>query len=203
MGPKKPRGLKLEEAKLWARVTETATPLAGGVRLRKPKTNSADQNPDRSIAQQGDSEAKKSALAAKAFAIKPPALSVSDHKKRSETAPVLMDKKAYSRLQRGKLSPEAKLDLHGFTLDQAHQELNRFVLNAHSRGKRLVLVITGKGKSQQDLGPIPTRMGVLRHQVPHWLQTQPLKPLIMQITQASPKHGGSGAYYVYLRRARS
>jgi DNA-nicking Smr family endonuclease len=117
-------------------------------------------------------------------------------------APVAMDKKAFTRLKQGKLSPEARLDLHGMTLEQAHPRLNRFILDAHAQGKRLVIVITGKGKSRDEGGPIPTRLGVLRHQVPNWLQQHPLKPHILQITQASQRHGGSGAYYIYLRRTR-
>ena len=80
------------------------------------------------------------------------------------------------------------------------QELIRFILNAQSAGLRLVLVITGKGKRGQDIGPIPQRMGALRHQVPQWLRLPPLGPAVLQISEAHLKHGGSGAYYVYLRR---
>ena len=67
---------------------------------------------------------------------------------------------------------------------------------------RHVLVITGKGKRGLDDGPIPQRQGVLRHQVPHWLRLPPLGAAVMQVTEAHLKHGGSGAYYVYLRRGR-
>ena len=65
---------------------------------------------------------------------------------------------------------------------------------------RLVLVITGKGKRRDDTGPIPQRVGALRHQVPQWLRLPPLGPAVLQITEAHLKHGGSGAYYVYLRK---
>ena len=115
-------------------------------------------------------------------------------------APLQMDAKTHGKMTRGKLSPEARIDLHGLTLSEAHPELIRFVLNAHSAGMRLVLVITGKGKRGQDIGPIPTRMGALRHQVPHWLRLPPLGPAVLQISEAHLKHGGSGAYYIYLRR---
>lgn len=116
--------------------------------------------------------------------------------------PVAMDRKAYGRLKRGKLKPEGKLDLHGMTLDQAHPALTRFILSAQASGKRLVLVVTGKGKQRDDGGPIPTRMGVLRHNVPAWLGQPPLAQAVLQITQAHLRHGGGGAYYVYLRRQR-
>jgi len=75
-------------------------------------------------------------------------------------------------------------------------------LNAQSAGLRLVLVITGKGRPGADHGPIPRPHGVLRHQVPQWLRLPPLGPAVLQVAEAHLKHGGSGAYYVYLRRQR-
>ena len=116
------------------------------------------------------------------------------------TAALQMDAKTHGKMTRGKLSPEARIDLHGLTLSEAHPELIRFILNAQSSGLRLVLVITGKGKRGLDIGPIPQRMGALRHQVPQWLRLAPLGQSVLQVTEAHLKHGGSGAYYVYLRR---
>lgn len=115
-------------------------------------------------------------------------------------APLRMDANTHAKMSRGKLQPEARIDLHGLTLAEAHPELIRFILNAQSQGLRLVLVITGKGKRRDDTGPIPQRMGALRHQVPHWLHLPPLGPAVLQVSEAHLKHGGSGAYYVYLRR---
>jgi DNA-nicking Smr family endonuclease len=115
-------------------------------------------------------------------------------------APLQMDAKAFGKMTRGKLAPEARIDLHGLTLAEAHPELIRFILNAQSAGLRLVLVITGKGKRGEDQGPIPQRIGALRHQVPHWLRLAPLGPAVLQVSEAHLKHGGTGAYYVYLRR---
>lgn len=117
-------------------------------------------------------------------------------------APVKMDQKAFGKLRRGKLKPDARIDLHGMTLAQAHPVLTGFVLRSAAAGHRLVLVITGKGKDRDDGGPIPTKFGVLRHQVPQWLSMAPLGGLILQVTPAHMRHGGGGAYYVYLRRAR-
>ena len=117
-------------------------------------------------------------------------------------APVQMDQKAFGRLRRGKLKPEARVDLHGMTVAQAHPVLMGFILRSAGAGHRLVLVITGKGKHRDDGGPIPTRFGVLRHQVPQWLSMAPLGGLVMQITESHIRHGGQGAYYVYLRRTR-
>jgi DNA-nicking Smr family endonuclease len=116
--------------------------------------------------------------------------------------PLKMDRNAFEKMTRGKLKPEARIDLHGMTLAEAHAELIGFILGAHAAGKRLVLVITGKGKIRDDHGPIPQRMGALRNQVPHWLAAPPLGSAILQITPASLRHGGEGAYYVYLKRQR-
>lgn len=117
-------------------------------------------------------------------------------------SPIKMDQKAYGRLKRGKLLPEGKIDLHGMTMAQAHPKLTGFIMRAHGDGKRLVLVITGKGRQSNDDGPIPVRRGVLRHQVPQWLSLAPLAPLVLQVSEAHIKHGGGGAYYVYLRRTK-
>jgi DNA-nicking Smr family endonuclease len=117
-------------------------------------------------------------------------------------APSRVDGRTHTRLKRGKLRPEARIDLHGMTLAQAHPMLARFLMAAHGDGKRLVLVITGKGKDRDDDGVMPVRRGVLRHQVPHWISLPPLAQIVLQVTPAHLRHGGDGAYYIYLRRQR-
>jgi len=114
-----------------------------------------------------------------------------------------MDRKNYDRLRKGKLRPDARLDMHGMTADQAHSELTAFIYRAHASGKRLALVITGKGSSTRaDTGIMSTRQGILRHSVPHWLSAANMRPVILEITTAHARHGGDGAYYVYLKRRR-
>jgi len=125
--------------------------------------------------------------------------SIIDH---LNSAAVQMDARSYGKMKRGKLAPESRIDLHGMTIDEAHPALLSFILSAHANGDRLVLVITGKGKDRDDGGPIPTRFGVLRHQVPQWFRMVPLRQVILQVTPAHIRHGGHGAYYVYLRRGR-
>ena len=117
--------------------------------------------------------------------------------------PLRMDARAFGRMAKGKLVPEGRIDLHGLTLAEAHPALREFILASHAAGRRLVLVITGKGKMRDELAPMPAREGVLRHQVPQWLMMAPLRPLILQIAPAHVRHGGAGAYYVYLRRQRT
>ncbi len=114
-----------------------------------------------------------------------------------------MDRRRFEQLRKGKIKPDARLDLHGLTADQAHSQLIAFIHRSHGAGKRLALVITGKGNTTHaEEGIMPTRQGILRHSLPHWLDRADLRPLILQITPAHAKHGGGGAYYVYLRRSR-
>jgi DNA-nicking Smr family endonuclease len=113
-----------------------------------------------------------------------------------------MDQKAFNRLQRGKMTPESCIDLHGMTLQQAHPNLIGFILRSHAIGYRLVLVITGKGKQGLDVDIFPYRTGVLKQKVPKWLRLPPVSSAVLEISQAHLKHGGGGAFYVYLRRKR-
>lgn len=116
----------------------------------------------------------------------------------SQTSPN-MDRRSFQRLLKGKLEIDATLDLHGFTADQARSQLQIFIQNANRRGNRLLLIITGKGNKEtiDEFGRI--RSGILRSGVPEWLKQS---DEVLQVTQAHGKHGGSGAYYVYLRRKR-
>lgn len=196
---RRPRGLRPEEEELWHRVARSATPLHPERPKQKFRPDvqrpAAKEKPARDPAAIQSFSIGESATSRKQGHDLAP--SVAEH---LAGAPVRMDRKAYMRLARGKLAPEARIDLHGMTLAEAHPELIRFVLNAHAAGKRLVLVITGKGRDGDSPGPIPQRRGVLRHQLPHWLSMSPLGPVVLQVTQAHRKHGGEGAFYVYLRR---
>ncbi len=113
-----------------------------------------------------------------------------------------MDKREYQRLIKGKLGIDGTLDLHGLTADQARLQLIPFVQSAHRSGSRLLLVITGKGKKAGYDEFNRPKIGVLKQGVPEWLQSGVLSQLVLQVTQAHEKHGGGGAYYVYLRRKR-
>ena len=196
---RKPRSLRPDERELWKKVTDQATRLEPKrpeivsippKRAQKPvPTPPRVATPTFRIGEGVKSRAKPHDIAP----------SIADQMGKQ---PVAMDKKAFTKLKRGRLSPEARIDLHGMTIAQAHPALLHFIQNSAAMDRRLVLVITGKGKTRDDGGPIPVRHGVLRHQVPHWLHSQPLKSHILQITEAHLKHGGQGAYYVYLRRNR-
>lgn len=179
---RKRRHLSPEEERLWKSVADTATPIERS-------------RPSFPIKSQ-----KVAAKTNVRTAYAPPQFLVGE-KAQTETAipmretPIKMDRKAYTRLKRGKSKPDARIDLHGMTADTAHTALTAFLLRAHADQKRLVLVITGKGRQSED-----QRMGVLKRQVPHWLERPPLRQIVLQTAEAHQRHGGSGALYVYLRR---
>ncbi len=113
-----------------------------------------------------------------------------------------MDKRKFQRLLKGKLEIDGTLDLHGLSAEHARLQLVHFVQSAHRSGSRLLLVITGKGsKSGYDEFNRP-KIGILKQGVPEWLRSGALSGVVLQVTQAHNRHGGGGAYYVYLRRKR-
>lgn len=191
---RKPRGLRPDEKELWQRVASTTDPLRSEGFLPdalRPAT------PDKAVPEQPRPDIPEFRIGQS-----PPVAAPYDPASGATGQLIRMDRKEHQRMTRGKLKPESRIDLHGMTVARAHPALTRFILDARAHGKRLVLVITGKGKADHDAGPIPQRQGVLRHQVPLWLATPPLAAAVLQVTPAHQRHGGSGAYYVYLRRNR-
>ncbi len=198
------RRLSAEEEKLWRSVAETAEPLHSLPRPSDPPLPLDGDDPARPQATHHPVPPRKRLpafhIGAKASAPIPGHDLAPPLPDRLAAMPLQMDRKAHQRMTRGRLTPEARIDLHGMTLAQAHPALVRFILGAADHGKRLVLVITGKGRPGQDDGPIPQRPGALKRQVPLWLHQAPLAPHVLQVTEAHIRHGGAGAYYVYLRR---
>ncbi|MCW9039195.1 MAG: Smr/MutS family protein [Rhodospirillales bacterium] len=176
------RALRHEELVLWKAVAETIEPLPG---------RSVTQ-PDEEPATPGDARPKPSFLAV------PPAPPASmptrtDLPELSHGVTAGVDKRTAQRLRRGQLPIDARIDLHGHFRDAAHTELNAFIARAHEAGRRCVLVITGKGTRGE---------GVLRAQVPHWLNMPPNRARVVAFCHAQPKDGGEGALYVLIRRKR-
>ncbi|WP_239479642.1 Smr/MutS family protein [Actibacterium sp. 188UL27-1] len=186
--------MRPDELALWQQVARTATPL------NKPKARQAaeEAGPVESPVTP-PAEIPKFDMAQTA---RPSGGASIAYASASSKAAPQMDSKKFVKMRSGKLDPDARIDLHGMTLNQAHPALNGFVLSSHRAGRRLLLVITGKGKTVPDDGPIPSSRGVLRRHVPQWLRLPPLSAIVLEVTPAHIRHGGDGAYYVYLRRAR-
>lgn len=102
------------------------------------------------------------------------------------------DRATETKMRKGRLPLEGTLDLHGMTQERAFAALLRFVRAAVAQEKRTLLVITGKGARGE---------GVLRRLLPLWLEEEPfLKSHRLALTPAQPKDGGSGAFYLRLRK---
>ena len=115
-----------------------------------------------------------------------------------------LDGSTAERLRRGAVEPQARLDLHGYTEDQAHRALLLFLRSAKMRGLRLVLVVTGKGRATSPDEPfdMSASRGALKASVPRWLKEPGFAALIAGAQGAHRRHGGAGALYIYLRKDR-
>ena len=109
-----------------------------------------------------------------------------------------IDRSTANKFQKGKMSIDGRIDLHGMTQEVAHNALNSFIEDSWRAGKRCVLVITGKGSRPDEYG----RTGLLRSRTPQWLSAPRLRTRILAIHQAQIQHGGAGAFYVLLKRRR-
>ncbi|MEX6724787.1 Smr/MutS family protein [Parapedomonas caeni] len=104
------------------------------------------------------------------------------------------------KIRTGEVLPDLIIDLHGHRRETAYTALTRGLARAHGRHARVVLVVTGKGKTGADWPSQPG--GVLREELPRWLTTPDLRPYVAALRPAHPRHGGDGAWYVILKRAR-
>lgn len=204
---RKGRRISAEDQALWGRVAKTARPLSSGLAGPDLARQFADAMAETPPTGQAPSKPVRVAPpSGMVLRPTPPARRDPGHDLAHPLAealarqPVKMDKRRFQRLSRGKLEPDARIDLHGMTLAQAHGALNSFILRAHARGARLVLVITGKGRNGGADAPFSRRIGALRREVPLWLSRPPFSGIVLQVAEAHPRHGGAGALYVYLRK---
>ena len=95
------------------------------------------------------------------------------------------------------------LDLHGLTLDEANIKVENFITDCFDRKVSKVIIVTGKGlHSQNDKDPyISKKFGILKNSVPDFIKNNPsLMAKIKSITSAEISDGGSGAFYVFLKK---
>jgi DNA-nicking Smr family endonuclease len=108
-------------------------------------------------------------------------------------APPGLDNKRWKALRRGDTRPERTLDLHGRRVQDAHGAVRRFLHDAQLDGIRCVAIVTGKGSAGQEIG-------VLRRELPHWLNAPELRHLLLGAAHYSA--GNPGAVVLLLRRAK-
>lgn len=171
-----------EELELWGKVIETVAPMAPKRRVAKadrPKPPEAKKKPAPPVPQFTPP--------------KPPP-------PQSPPALAPFDRRTRSRVARGSVAIDRRIDLHGLTQFAAERRLDTFLRDAQMEGAKVVLVITGKGKTADDARA--GERGVLRRMVPHWLASPSLRAVVIGFEEAARNHGGAGALYVRIRRVR-
>lgn len=111
-----------------------------------------------------------------------------------------IDRNTSDRFRKGELAIDGVVDLHGMSREKAHHAVSGFIHAHYVRGSRCLLAITGKGIKKNSEGEV--QPGILREMLPGWLAEPGLRPLVLACDVAKPKHGGTGAYYILLRRKR-
>jgi DNA-nicking Smr family endonuclease len=178
------RRLSDDERVLWRGVTRSIAPL------RKP--SSVESN---AVEPAGPRPAPPKSRAKPA-----PAVAASVARPKAAAPPLApLARKTKQRIARGRHALDGRLDLHGMTQAEAHDALFFFLRAKQARGAKLVLIITGKGARGGDDGG---GRGVLKRMVPLWLRLPEFRDLIVGFDNAAANHGGDGALYVSLRRAR-
>ncbi|WP_137042654.1 Smr/MutS family protein [Pseudolabrys sp. FHR47] len=181
------RILTYEERVLWSAVTQSMKPL-------RPEEAQSEPEPAALVVPPAASKSKS-----KPIPQHPETLIAPAPPKPAPIAPPL-SRRARRNVARGRHEIDARLDLHGLTQSEAHHALLRFLRTASARDARLVLVITGKGKAgSHEEG---RERGVLRRQVPQWLSLPEFRDYVVGFEDAHIAHGGEGALYVRVRRAR-
>jgi DNA-nicking Smr family endonuclease len=181
------RRLRDDERELWTGITRSITPLRPQKEPQKefkPESAAAVRAPRKAAA-------KARSVAVATLPVKPavkPAL---------PPALAPLSRRMKQRLARGTEKIAGRLDLHGRTQAQAHGALLGFLHAAQARGEKNVLVITGKGLRGGD-----GERGVLKRQVPLWLKLPEFRSLVVGFEDAHVGHGGEGALYVRLRKAK-
>ncbi len=170
------RRLSAEERALWRRVVETVSPLAGRALPPAEPIAAVPAPPPRSVAAK---PAPKAAPQAK-------------------TPGTTLDGSWDRRLSRGLVAPDRVVDLHGHNLATAWAMIDDRLDAAVSSGDRLVLLITGKPRSEGGGG-----RGAIRAAVGDWLAASRHAGDIAAVRGAAPRHGGAGALYIVLRRRRA
>lgn len=100
----------------------------------------------------------------------------------------------YRKLRQGRYEQEAQLDMHRMTRQLARRELFDFIEQCHELGLRSVVIVHGKGERR----PERERSAVLKAYVDYWLREI---PVVQAFHSAQPRHGGTGAVYVLLRKS--
>ena len=96
-----------------------------------------------------------------------------------------------------------EIDLHGYSLDHANEKIQEIIINAHERGVYKIIVVTGKGlHSENNKNPYVSKdLSILKYSVPEFIEnSKSLMNIINEIKDANLEDGGSGAFYIFLKK---
>ena len=196
-GPKKPAPLQYAGEDLWHSVTKDIKPLASATRKKRQiRPGKAPTKPAGIKSFDPGTDWKTDV--ANALPTPLPAREAAMAFLSAGESPGV-DRRTAARFKRGQMPLDGRLDLHGYNQDEARQALARFLARAEAEGWRCILIITGKGQRTK---PGELRRGVLRENVPLWLNEAPNRTRILTFSSAQPRDGGAGALYVLLKRRR-
>jgi DNA-nicking Smr family endonuclease len=185
------RRLSEDEHKLWSAIIRSIAPLK-----RKP----AGPHHPEAIQTPGERVPPPPRRRTDPVAVRHPAAKAAIKLAGKPVLPVVgLDRRQKQRLARGTEPIDGRIDLHGKTQSEAHAALLGFLRRAQAEGARYVLVITGKGGASGWSG----ERGILKRQVPMWLRLPEFRPHVLAVEDADVAHGGQGALYVRMRRART
>ncbi|MEZ0242324.1 MAG: Smr/MutS family protein [Sphingomonas sp.] len=196
------RKLAPEEAALWERVIATVKPMV------KPKASPLPAREGPGVGSGGGGSMPPTVPSAKPKPVKesfgradarthPQPLPKRDGSQNANTLDGSWDK----NLSRGQVSPESSVDLHGLSLSAAYDRLDHGLADAISRGDRVLLLVTGK--PPRPTSERPHARGAIRAAVGDWLAASRHSARIAAVRAAHPRHGGAGALYIVLRRAKT
>ena len=110
------------------------------------------------------------------------------------------------KLSKQKFFKIKSIDLHGYTLEEANKTIEKFILQSFKENINKLIVVTGKGlHSQNEKDPyVSKNLGILKYSVPEFIENNnSLMNIINEIKDAGIKDGGSGAFYIYLKKNKT
>ncbi|MFM2372762.1 MAG: hypothetical protein RIS85_2484 [Pseudomonadota bacterium] len=187
-----PRGLSTEEAELWNKVAATIVPLHPVVRKPVPVAAAmVDHSPPAPAPKR-----------IKGRVPPPPTPAPSPTPVKRPLERDGLDSSWDRKLARGAIAPDVTIDLHGLGLDAAHARLTGGIAQALAMGARVILLIAGKHRPHDEHDLRGSKRGAIRAKLLDWLAHSSHASNIAAVRPAQQRHGGAGAVYIVLRKAR-
>lgn len=182
---KRVKKLSVDDQKVWRHVTQTVIPYG------EPLEMDVFEDEIETVERLKSVKPGKSILRSTADSYQPPLQKPKSPYIPTDLNPI--ERPVHKKISKGRVSIDARIDLHGMTQQIAHRALFNFLSDCYLCGDRHVLVITGKGNASGG-------RGILRQVVPEWFKKPDFIELVSGFRSSAQHHGGDGALYVRLRR---